>query len=41
MGLGHLPPQTRHNDLRYAAVFNNTWGHYAPEKNISYKGCCF
>lgn len=38
MGLGHLPPPTRHNDNGYASIFNNTWGHLAPEKNISYKG---
>lgn len=38
MGLGNLPPQTRHNDGGYAAIFNNTWGHMAPEKNVSYKG---
>lgn len=38
MGLQHLPPQTRHNDNYHAAVFNNTWGHMAPQKNISYKG---
>lgn len=38
MGLGHLPEPTRYNDSYYASVFNNTWGHYAPEKNISYKG---
>lgn len=38
MGLKDLPPQTRHNDNYYAAVFNNTWGHTAPVKNTSYKG---
>lgn len=38
MGLGHLPPQTRHNDRGCAEVFNNTWGHFAPQKNVSYKG---
>lgn len=38
MGLGSLPPQTRHNDLGHASIFNNTWGHCAPEKNVSYKG---
>lgn len=38
MGLGHLPPQTRFNDRGYAAIFDNTWGHMAPEKNTSYKG---
>ena len=38
MGLGHLPPPNRHNDSYTAVVFNNTWGHTAPQKNISYKG---
>lgn len=38
MGLEHLPPQTRHNDSGYASVFNDTWGHMAPQKNTSYKG---
>ena len=38
MGLGHLQPQTRHNDNGYAQIFNGTWGHFAPQKNISYKG---
>lgn len=38
MGLGHLPTPTRQNDSYHAAVFNNTWGHYAPQKNVSYKG---
>lgn len=38
MGLGNLPPQTRHNDRYHAAIFNDTWGHYAPQKNTSYKG---
>lgn len=38
MGLQHLPIQTRHNDNYYAAVFNDTWGHYAPHKNTSYPG---
>lgn len=38
MGLEHLPPQTRHNDRGYAAIFNDTWGHMAPHKNTSYKG---
>lgn len=38
MGLGHLPEPTRDNDSYYAAVFNNTWGHLSPQKNISYKG---
>lgn len=38
MGLEHLPQQTRHNDIGYASIFNNTWGHYAPQKNVSYKG---
>lgn len=38
MGLGSLAPLTRHNDPGYAAVFNNTWGHYSPHKNTSYKG---
>ncbi len=37
MGLGHLPSQNRHNDRGYASVFNNTWGHLAPQKNTSYK----
>lgn len=32
MGLGNLPQQNRHNDAGYARVFNNTWGHYAPQK---------
>lgn len=38
MGLQHLEPQTRFNDPWYAAVFNNTWGHTAPQKNTSYPG---
>lgn len=38
MGLGHLPPQTRHNDSGVAASFNNTWGHLSPHKNVSYPG---
>lgn len=38
MGLGHLQPQSRHNDRGYASVFNNTWGHFSLEKNVSYKG---
>lgn len=38
MGLGHLPPQTRHSNMGAAVIFNNTWGHLAPEKNTSYKG---
>lgn len=38
MGLNHLPEPTRNNDNFHAAVFNNTWGHFAPQKNISYKG---
>lgn len=29
---------TRHNDSYHAAIFNNTWGHYSPQKNVSYKG---
>lgn len=38
MGLGHLPTPTRHNDSFVSAMFDNTWGHFAPQKNISYKG---
>lgn len=38
MGLQHLPAPTRHNDGYSALIFNNTWGHYAPQKNTSYKG---
>lgn len=38
MGLGHLPLPNRHNDNFHAAVFNNTWGHFSPHKNVSYKG---
>ena len=38
MGLEHLPMPTRHNDNYYAYVFNNTWGHLAPQKNVSYPG---
>lgn len=38
MGLGHLPSPTRFNDGYYAAVFDNTWGHLAPQKNVSYNG---
>lgn len=37
MGLAHLQPLTRHNDNTIAAVFNNTWGHLTPQKNVSYK----
>lgn len=38
MGLRDLPPPTRHNDNYYAAVFNATWGHLSPKKNVSYPG---
>lgn len=38
MGLGHLPVQTRHNDNYIAAIFDDTWGHFAPKQNVSYKG---
>lgn len=38
MGLQHLPPYNRHNYACAARIFNNTWGHLAPEKNISYPG---
>lgn len=38
MGLRHLPAQTRHNNNGYATIFNNTWGHFSPQKNTSYKG---
>lgn len=38
MGLEHLPAPTRHNDSYHAHIFNNAWGHLAPQKNISYKG---
>jgi hypothetical protein len=38
MGLGHLPAQNRHNDNGYATIFDGTWGHMAPQKNVSYKG---
>jgi len=38
MGLEHLTPQTRHNDNGFSSSFNNTWGHFSPRKNTSYKG---
>lgn len=38
MGLNHLPELTRHNDSYSAIVFNDTWGHYSPQKNTSYPG---
>ncbi len=38
MGLGHLPLQDRHNDSGVARVFNATWGHLSPQKNVTYKG---
>lgn len=39
MGLGHLNADDINlNSPGARAIFNNTWGHYAPEKNTSYKG---
>ena len=38
MGLGHIPPETRHDGGWVSRAFNNTWGHLMPHKNTSYKG---
>lgn len=38
MGLNHLPEPNRGNDSGHAVIFNNTWGHLSPQKNISYNG---
>lgn len=38
MGLGHLPEYNRFNYACAARMFNQTWGHMMPQKNVSYKG---
>lgn len=38
MGLRHIAPETRFDGGWVSRAFNNTWGHYMPQKNVSYKG---
>lgn len=38
MNLGQLTPPEYLGCSGAQAIFNDTWGHYAPHKNVSYKG---